>query len=878
MSNSKFKYAPGLPGYGTQGVDGSNGLTGLSFYFSDLDGTGNNININTKIVNNKLLYSNVDDFLPGYPTRIYQHGDLFVDKNSVIYEIIPEGDNGPSGFTYYLATGYLLNISGYFSLTNSLNTGGDYKRVINTVDPVSNVKYLIDNIYPAVPGINYTLYPNTIYKNKPIDFAQIKFVDVELNSRNPFMVFTAGVNNNNSFAISRDLNNTFRIGNLDTNNILRDVSLALDFKNVLWNIPNVTFQVDNSIKINFEIKSEYIPNGIEKTYRYGNAITLDGQKISISASNLGAPIETQGGDITITGGYNYTMTPNQEGNIIRGGNIILKGGHAKALVALSKGSILGGDIYVYGGTYEKQEWISYNNDIAPITFPAPDNNTRKDGVVNLGLNENLTEVGTVKVSKFSYMMYDDSDYKLLSTYDLNPVYLFNNLFNPNASEPYWDWDSSGNEISILWDKKGFFANYTNGAQVQTNLVLYKDNSIYNNKKLIYEAATGRYRFNTDVSAFNPIILHNLEASGTVTISGLEYDQEYNAYLEFVEKSTAASYAQSNGWIRKSKELDMRVAGNAVANVYYNFINNSSINDYLFVGFIYNNATQALVAVNQPIIPNGAIESCDSNYFSIGNVPYAALYDVSIYASKDGLVTFLPSTRQQINYSDLKNTKYLQFAINKEETFVSTKFFSDIALYEDASACKVMNIGLYHREKSYTAPAGFLTYVLTDNKDLSTNAVCVENCTVFKEPDGSIYFDASIYMTVNGLTEIHPTFDYTSLDVSIWATSPDLSPNPIQIYSGILAGSITENGTTTIANISGVSSYLNGIDISKLVVHIGYKKDSLFNVDLNVGESITVNSIITSEVTLRSENNTFDIMYYPYGTFKGKLNITLNTFF
>ena len=42
----KFEYAPGLPGYGTQGADGSDGLLGVSFYFSEYAGDTDIITIN----------------------------------------------------------------------------------------------------------------------------------------------------------------------------------------------------------------------------------------------------------------------------------------------------------------------------------------------------------------------------------------------------------------------------------------------------------------------------------------------------------------------------------------------------------------------------------------------------------------------------------------------------------------------------------------------------------------------------------------------------------------------------------------------------------------------------------------------------------------
>jgi len=64
----KFNYAPGLPGYGTKGVDGSTGLLGLGMYYTSYDGVLDTATISVKIQTNKLLLS-TDTLLPGYPSR-----------------------------------------------------------------------------------------------------------------------------------------------------------------------------------------------------------------------------------------------------------------------------------------------------------------------------------------------------------------------------------------------------------------------------------------------------------------------------------------------------------------------------------------------------------------------------------------------------------------------------------------------------------------------------------------------------------------------------------------------------------------------------------------------------------------------------------------
>ena len=84
---SLFQYAPGQPGYGTRGKDGSTGLVGLATYFSSYDGDADTINIKAKIVANKILFDSIDQLLPGYPARTYQTGDVFIDVNGVVFMI-----------------------------------------------------------------------------------------------------------------------------------------------------------------------------------------------------------------------------------------------------------------------------------------------------------------------------------------------------------------------------------------------------------------------------------------------------------------------------------------------------------------------------------------------------------------------------------------------------------------------------------------------------------------------------------------------------------------------------------------------------------------------------------------------------------------------
>ena len=81
-----FQFAPGMPGYGTKGIDGSSGLPGIATYFSSFSGS-NNVVITPKIIGNFDLMSTTGDVpLPG-PNRVYQTGDIFIDPDAKIYRI-----------------------------------------------------------------------------------------------------------------------------------------------------------------------------------------------------------------------------------------------------------------------------------------------------------------------------------------------------------------------------------------------------------------------------------------------------------------------------------------------------------------------------------------------------------------------------------------------------------------------------------------------------------------------------------------------------------------------------------------------------------------------------------------------------------------------
>jgi len=252
---SNFQYAPGLPGYGTQGADGSAGLIGLGQYFSEYNGNSDVIVLNNKILNNKILFS-TDASLPGWPSRTYQVGETFVDKVGKVYKItIPS-----TGI--FVDTEATLNASGLF--ISSISTTTQFNRYSN--DYVIG-KYLIDDVYATSGTTTYTTYPSDIYGFASKKYSKIKFSNYSANGINytPFDVYTSGTNNNNSIAIVRDnISNIFRIGNLDGSENTRNTHIIFDASTVkISKDKGITFNTgteDGTILTNHEIEGNYLFN------------------------------------------------------------------------------------------------------------------------------------------------------------------------------------------------------------------------------------------------------------------------------------------------------------------------------------------------------------------------------------------------------------------------------------------------------------------------------------------------------------------------------------------------------------------------------------------------------------------------------------------
>jgi hypothetical protein len=214
----KFNYAPGMPGYGTRGIDGSTGLTGLSTYFSQYDGNTETSFIKSKIQNNKILFS-VDQALPD--GRIYWTGDVFIDRNGNVFEIDLSLSN------LYIFSGISLNVSGYFEVLKN-SPYYSFQRLSNrySTNPI-----LIDVVYTDPGTGDYTTYPTSIYSNSPADFAQVKYDDKSIAGYYPFEVWTVGsaVDDDAIALVKESINNYWHLGNKNGATV-KNATLYLDFK------------------------------------------------------------------------------------------------------------------------------------------------------------------------------------------------------------------------------------------------------------------------------------------------------------------------------------------------------------------------------------------------------------------------------------------------------------------------------------------------------------------------------------------------------------------------------------------------------------------------------------------------------------------------
>ena len=225
----KFQYSPGLIGYGAQGADGSNGLQGMSIYFTDYDPIFNINAIEFAIENDYVLWSTV---APGTSLPIgktYVTGDVFISERGNVYEIDAENNT-------FLLTPGLLSKSDYF--TTKYEVTNDFTRYFNDI----STGYIIDNVNMHTP-VNYVVDKN-IYGLELRNFTRIEYCDVSVNFRYPFTVYSIGenkyVDDAKSISIVYDASiKSFRIGNIDILDGILPVSLVIDASLVKYNRPQI---------------------------------------------------------------------------------------------------------------------------------------------------------------------------------------------------------------------------------------------------------------------------------------------------------------------------------------------------------------------------------------------------------------------------------------------------------------------------------------------------------------------------------------------------------------------------------------------------------------------------------------------------------------
>lgn len=338
----KFKFAPGLPGYGTKGDDGLIGSSGLSFYYSSLDGLSDQTDIKNRIENNQVLYGSADP-LPG--DRVYQTGDIFIDVNSRLFEIDLDDPD------LFIDTTQQLDIASIFQEIDDSGTAPNFERWRNNSD------VLVDNAFVETPIGDHSTNPDnieTIYGLSAKQFGRINYVDFSIN--NEYHGFNLWVN---SVATSEpekavaflkeDGADVWHLGNVDSFGNVRDVSLFLDFK-------AVHLHEDSSMH------GDFVGNF------YGS---FDGSVSgTIEADNLQLPGwlnvtgDTSLGDLYVTGTTNFYDGIDVEGGII-GDNLHLSGW------LFVEGDTSLGNLYM---TSTSQIFLNNGTNTSPaITFRNEDN-------------------------------------------------------------------------------------------------------------------------------------------------------------------------------------------------------------------------------------------------------------------------------------------------------------------------------------------------------------------------------------------------------------------------------------------------------------------------------------------------------------------------
>ena len=214
----KFQYSPGLLGYGPKGTNGTDGLSGMAFYFTDYEPELNIISVQSAIINNEVLWAKAEPGtkLPG--NRVYNNGDIFVSSRGYIYKIT----NATLG--EFVNTDKVLSKVVYFDTNKQIVEEG-FERWFNIHSPAAPNRYLIDNNRSS--NDNY-LFPSQVYGVDLKDYTRIEYSDTST-----FTLYSTAENANadehKALALIITSGGNFRLGNVDginrNTNLILDVSL-----------------------------------------------------------------------------------------------------------------------------------------------------------------------------------------------------------------------------------------------------------------------------------------------------------------------------------------------------------------------------------------------------------------------------------------------------------------------------------------------------------------------------------------------------------------------------------------------------------------------------------------------------------------------------
>lgn len=230
----KFNYYSGLLGYGPKGINGTDGLQGLSLYFTDYDVDLNQGVIETAIENNYVLWSTDEPNTPLPGGRVYVSGDLIINTRGVVYEI------NKTTNTFTETPGQLSKVD--FFTTNNSRTDSGFERWFNKGIASVSTGYIVDNINLNTPvAFNYT--DSSIYGIPLNNFTRIESTNViSNNSYNNFTLYSIAENSetddHQAIALIYDpCINTFRLGNVDNSNNIRNVNITFDVSLLKYNRP-----------------------------------------------------------------------------------------------------------------------------------------------------------------------------------------------------------------------------------------------------------------------------------------------------------------------------------------------------------------------------------------------------------------------------------------------------------------------------------------------------------------------------------------------------------------------------------------------------------------------------------------------------------------